>query len=414
MAASANPRRLKIQRSRTRTKEAFNRLTLTPFDATTNLESLQLDYKENHVIFPTLTAAIAIAIDDTDNSFAGDKVLMYLTADGTNRVATFTTNILSVAAITVPANKTIVVSLSFNGTAYVVENNFSITAATFLALNSYLTTTGITAFATGGQASAVALTSEYNEVTVCATAGDSVKLPAAAAGTPIWVKNNGVAALDVFPASGDSINALAVNLAIRIPVGAMVLFTAVDGTVWESNDQMLSTLGGVVMRVEPGTANTGVTALTFGDGRNFVTTLTFSGLAVDSVTAANKAIGVLLYTLPAGVQAIDYAYMSVALAGSGALVDADTPDLGVGTVIASGVVALLSGTATFEDIITGQTANDVNGTAEVKTALPTAGVPLIRESGDAKTIHLNMADGWAGAADITATGTVTIKWTKLA
>ena len=412
--ASSNPRRLKIQRSRTRVQEAFNRLTLTPFDATTNFTSLQLDYKENHVIFPTLTAAIAIAIDDTDNSFAGDRVFLYLTADGTNRVATFTTNILSVAAITVPANKTLVIPLSFNGTAYVVENNFSITAATFLSLNSYLSSTAITAFAGGGQASAVALTSEYNEITVCATVGDSVKLTAAVAGTPQWVKNNGVAPLDVFPASGDSINALAADTAIRLPVGALVLFTAIDSTIWETNDQMLSTLGGVVMRVEPGTPNTGVTALTFGDGRDFTTTLTFSGLAVGSVTAVNLAIGKLLYTLPAGVQVIDYAYMSVALAGSGTDVDADTPDMGIGTVIGSGAVAVLGGTATFEDIITGQTVNDVNGTAEVKTALPTAGVPLIRESGDAKTIHLNVADGWAGVADITATGTVTIKWTKLA
>jgi hypothetical protein len=412
--ANGNPRKLKIHRSRTRVQEAFNKLTLTPFDATTNLTSSQLDYKENHVMFPTLTGAIAIAIDDTDNSFAGDRVFMYLTADGTNRVVTLSTNITAISTVTVPANKTVVLTLSFNGTAYVLENNFSLTQATFATINSYLLSTVITAFATGGQASAVALTSEYNEITVCATAGDSVKLDTAAAGKVQWVKNNGVAPLDVFPSTGDSINALSANAAIRLPVGALVMFVAVDGTVWETNDQMLSTLGGVVMRVEPGTANTGVTALTFGDGKNFVTTLTFSGLAVGSVTAVNLAIGVLLYTLPAGVQVIDYAYMNVALAGSGSAVDADTPDMGIGTVIGSGAVAVLGGTGTFEDIITGQTVNDVNGTAEVKTALPTAGVPLIRESGDAKTIHLNVADGWAGSANIAATGTVVIKWTKLA
>lgn len=166
--------------------------------------------------------------------------------------------------------------------------------------------------------------------------------------------------------------------------------------------------------VNIGTANTGVTATTYGDGRNYVTKLDFTDLAIDSVTNANKAIGKLLYTLPAGVQIINAAYMTVALSGSGSAIDTDTPDVGVGTVIASGAVATLDGTATFENIITGQTANDVNGTAEVKTTIPTAGVPLVRESGDAKTIHLNMADGWAGSANVTATGTVTIYWTKLA
>ena len=40
----------------------------------------------------------------------------------------------------------------------------------------------ITAFATGGQAGAVPLTAMVNTVTVCATAGDSVALPASVAG----------------------------------------------------------------------------------------------------------------------------------------------------------------------------------------------------------------------------------------
>ena len=69
--------------------------------------------------------------------------------------------------------------------------------------------------------------------------------------------------------------------------------------------------------------------------------------------------------------------------------------MGLGTVIGSGAVATLDGTATFENILTGQTAADANGTATVKTALPTAGVPFIIESGDAHTLHFNVADAWA-------------------
>ncbi len=93
----------------------------------------------------------------------------------------------------------------------------------------------VTAFAGGGQSSATALTSNYNLVTVCATNFDSVKLQSAAAGATQTVKNIGAAILSVFPATGDSINALAVNLSVDIPVGGEVTFSAINATVWESN-----------------------------------------------------------------------------------------------------------------------------------------------------------------------------------
>jgi hypothetical protein len=101
--------------------------------------------------------------------------------------------------------------------------------------NNYASGTAITAFATGGQASATALTKEFNEITTCATLGDSVKLPAAEDGKLVVIKNNGVAAADVFPATGDSINALAVNLAVKIMPGETISFRAVDATVWEAS-----------------------------------------------------------------------------------------------------------------------------------------------------------------------------------
>ena len=95
-------------------------------------------------------------------------------------------------------------------------------------------------------------------------------------------------------------------------------------------------------------------------------------------------------------------------------IDADTPDVGLGTVIASGVVSVLSGTATFENIMTGQTFNDCNGTAEVKTTVATSSpFALVVETADAHTVYLNVADTWAGADDITGTGTIIIDWTFL-
>ena len=133
---------------------------------------------------------------------------------------------------------------------------------------NYSNATGITAFATGGQASATALTEEVNNVTTCATAGDSVKLPAAAAGAHVYVKNSGATALDIFPASSDSIDALAVNLAIRIQPGSSMHFYAKDAIVWESSIDNSITLN------SPTTATGQLEVKATASAGNTVTTIT--------------------------------------------------------------------------------------------------------------------------------------------
>lgn len=106
-------------------------------------------------------------------------------------------------------------------------------------------TNGITAFAGGGQASATQLNSAYNRVTTVATAADSVKLPVCAAqnapngsavgpGTQVWVMNTAANSLNVFPATGDAINALAANTAIAIATVTGKQFTCVVAGTWQS------------------------------------------------------------------------------------------------------------------------------------------------------------------------------------
>jgi hypothetical protein len=109
---------------------------------------------------------------------------------------------------------------------------------------------------------------------------------------------------------------------------------------------------------------------------------------------------------------VESAYFSLAITQSQGNINADTPDGGLGTVIASGAVALLSGTATFENIITGQTFNNCTGTAEVITAIPTANVPLVIATASAHTVYFNVADGWAASGDAAAglAGTVVLNW----
>jgi len=94
---------------------------------------------------------------------------------------------------------------------------------------------GLTAFAGGGQASALALTATINRVTVCATAGDSVKLPAATAGVQVIVLNDGAASMDIFPQTGESIDALAANAAYALtPATGNVRFICASAGLWKT------------------------------------------------------------------------------------------------------------------------------------------------------------------------------------
>jgi hypothetical protein len=92
--------------------------------------------------------------------------------------------------------------------------------------------TGITAFAGGGQGSATALTAGVNDVTVCATGGDSTKLPSPTAGQQVIVANSGAASMNLFPQSGHSINAGAANAQVAVGVGKVAICTAISATKW--------------------------------------------------------------------------------------------------------------------------------------------------------------------------------------
>ncbi len=162
-----------------------------------------------------------------------------------------------------------------------------------------------------------------------------------------------------------------------------------------------------------GTANTGTTAVEYGDGKRHTTVLTVATTFPAITGGADQAVGKLLYTFPAGAVIVRSAKLSLGITQTEAHINADTPDIGLGTVIGTGTVADLSGTTTFEDIITGQTAANCTGTATVKTI---ANQVLVIESGDAHTLHVNAAFGWAASGDAAAlvAGTVVVDWELMA
>lgn len=164
-----------------------------------------------------------------------------------------------------------------------------------------------------------------------------------------------------------------------------------------------------------GVAAAGVTAVEYGDKYNRVTELTIASVLPAIVGGTSLGLGKLLYTLPAGRQLIRAVGMSVAITQTQGFITADTPTVGVGTVIAVGAIAVLSGTATFQNLVVGTVAANCSGTATVGGGVPTAAVPLLIAAADAKTIHFNVADAWAASGDAAAiiAGIVTVHWSQL-
>lgn len=182
------------------------------------------------------------------------------------------------------------------------------------------------------------------------------------------------------------------------------------GGLWVKESQIVPAT--VVNVGTVGTA-TGLTVAEYGDGINHQTKITLAATPVGTpVGAANLAIGVLVYTLPAGAIIVGGTSMSVALAdvSVGALCIADTPDVGIGLLIGSGAQAVLSGVgATAENYLTGQTAAGC-AAAYTDITLATVTTQVALAAADAHLVHLNVADGWAGAGTIKATGTIVLNW----
>jgi hypothetical protein len=297
--------------------------------------------------------------------------------------------------------------------------------------------TAITAGTTQTQAGATLLTKDINDVTTVGSAGDGVRLPSAIAGTSITVKNSGVNILAVYPFLADSIDALAVNLPIRVRPGSVVTFFAKNTIVWESNSDTSFTLnapttakGQLELKAADSAGNTltqiinasqaGARTYTIPDAgsatANFVLSegaatingaKTFSSalktsagvgtVGAGTVTAAEYGSGkehLTILTLtnfvvgtPAGGAAevignkiysfpAGYHLHSHIYSNVGFTIagTGQTPVWGIGSVVGSGAFAVLNGTATFMDYITEQTAGDTAGTADPTFLPATAGL----------------------------------------
>lgn len=163
-----------------------------------------------------------------------------------------------------------------------------------------------------------------------------------------------------------------------------------------------------------GTPGTNVTAAEYGYGFDHTTVLTFGAGAVLPSVTGSLGVGKLLYTFPAGAQIIKSSRMSVGIQAT--TTTTMTPTVGLGTVVASGAVIVLSGTATFQNINVGKAAADTNNTPTVQTVKATSSpFELITETGGVKAVFFNAACAWTGTEPgLALSGTVTLDWKTLA
>ena len=165
-----------------------------------------------------------------------------------------------------------------------------------------------------------------------------------------------------------------------------------------------------------GLPGVGITSVEYGTPYEHQTVLTLNTMLGAIAGGASLGLGITAYTLPAGMQIVESSSMNVAITQTQGHINADTPKVGLGSVVASGAVAVLSGTATFMDILTQQTAADCNGTPTAAAALATSSpFAFVTLAAGAKAIHFNAAFAWAASGDAAAevTGQIVINWRQM-
>lgn len=253
-----------------------------------------------------------------------------------------------------------------------------------LAGETFSTTATVTA-GTNAQGQG-ALTSDYNVVTTAAANPSGVTLPSATVGRRIIVVNKGANPVNVYPATSDIIDALAVNISIPLPVGGVMEFNASSVSQWYSTYNLYTTSDGYATTATAA----GTTTLTSTSGyKQYFTGTTTQTVVLPVVTTlslgrsyeiVNNSTGVLtvnssgaalISTIPAGMSAVvtcilitgttaaswHFEYTSYdAITGTGASVFATSPTITGNDTTIEGLVVGLGGGAVVSNTAYGVTA----------------------------------------------------------
>lgn len=166
-----------------------------------------------------------------------------------------------------------------------------------------------------------------------------------------------------------------------------------------------------------------VVATESGDGVNHITKLVLTNYIIGPLAGAAAAKCLVppqaLYVFPTGVHLQEVSYMSIALTATGTAV---SPEIGLGSVVGDGSANATIGAAgaTMEDIMEGFVVADTVTHAAVTNGPvgATAGILTgisLNKAADSKNVFLNCAGTWNldNTGNLTASGTIVIKWTSL-
>lgn len=88
-----------------------------------------------------------------------------------------------------------------------------------------------------------ALTSDFNVITTASSNPSGVTLPTATQGRRVVIVNKGANTVNVYPASGGTIDALAQNTSIALPANQVMIFNASSTTQWYSSYNLNTVAG---------------------------------------------------------------------------------------------------------------------------------------------------------------------------
>lgn len=181
------------------------------------------------------------------------------------------------------------------------------------------------------------------------------------------------------------------------------------------------TLTSGITKVNPALPIAEVLEQVSADGIRYRTKIRVNGLSKAISADAALGFGEHIASFPLGrIQPVGGYVSMVSTTATG--LSATAGEVGLGTVIASGAVATLGGTATFENIMEGTTlSNHVAATAltsrkanraPVAGTAATDGVLVLDGSGTAAKIHLNLASTWdqTAAEAVTFSALVFVDW----
>lgn len=174
------------------------------------------------------------------------------------------------------------VNATFDGNNLTISNNIQSNTGFFRRSRE----NSITASTTQTQAGATVLTREINYVTTVANTNDAVRLSTASVGKHHVIYNQGVNTLQIFPASNDSINGLAVDLSIALQPGKVARFDAPTASAWFSAVYG-SGSGGILGlgAIQSKTISSG--AITVDDGGGYYQVDTEASAATDNLDTIN-------------------------------------------------------------------------------------------------------------------------------